>query len=540
MGASARRLSTQILRFQVLILVGTLLVGLLLAVYAARGRIDRDYELRALGVARTVASTPEIVEAVAAGDRSGAVQRRAEAIRRATGVAFVVIADRRGIRLSHPQPELIGQRVGTDPTRILAGGTTLAVERGASGVSARARIPLRDAQGRVIGLVSVGVLRARIHRQLLAALPLFLAYAGIALAIGLLASVVLARRLKRQTFGLELGEIAELLQEREATLRGIREGVVAVDPDGRVSVLSPEARRLLGLPRETVGRLAADVAPGTRLGELLTGRVSGEDLLLVYGERVLLASRKRVQRDGRDLGAVLTLRDRTEFEALAREVDSMLALTDALRAQAHEFSNRLHTISGLLQLGHGDEALSFVREITELDTELRQTVGERIDDPRAAALVLAKTTVAAERGVDLRLADDLRVEGELTDAPAVLTVLGNLLDNALDAARSGERTPRWVELGLLTEPHGTLIIRVADSGPGVPPDAREKIFEPGYSTKPAGAIGERGVGLPLIRKTLERRGGTVDVGEAAGGGALFEARLPDAVRPVLVDDLIAP
>jgi two-component system, CitB family, sensor kinase len=540
MGASARRLSTQILRFQVLILVGTLLVGLLLAVYAARGRIDRDYELRALGVARTVAATPEIVDAVAAGDRSGTVQRRAEAIRRATGVAFVVIADRRGIRLSHPQPELVGQRVGTDPTDVLAGGTTLAVQEGASGVSARARIPLLDAQGRVIGLVSVGVLRARIHRQLLAALPLFLAYAGIALAIGLLASLVLARRLKRQTFGLELREIAELLQEREATLRGIREGVVAVDPDGRISVLSPEARRLLGLPRETVGRLAADVAPGTRLGELLTGRVNGEDLLLVHGERVLLASRKHVQRDGRDLGAVLTLRDRTEFEALARELDSMLALTDALRAQAHEFSNRLHTISGLLQLGHGDEALSFVREITELDTELRQTVGERIDDPRAAALVLAKTTVAAERGVDLRLADDLRVEGELTDPPAVLTVLGNLLDNALDAARTGERTPPWVELGLLTEPDGTLIIRVADSGPGVPPDAREKIFEPGYSTKPAGAIGERGVGLPLVRKTLERRGGTVDVGEAAAGGALFEARLPDALRPVLVDDLIAP
>ena len=320
---------------------------------------------------------------------------------------------------------------------------------------------------------------------------------------------MLARRLKRQTFGLELREIAELLQEREATLRGIREGVVTVDPDGRIGVLSPEARRLLGLPRETVGRLAADVAPGTRLGELLTGRVSGEDLLLVHGERVLLASRKRVQRDGRDLGAVLTLRDRTEFEALARELDSMLALTDALRAQAHEFSNRLHTISGLLQLGHGDEALSFVREITEFDTELRQTLGERIDDPRAAALVLAKTTVAAERGVDLRLADDLRVEGELTDPPAVLTVLGNLLDNALDAARSGERTPPWVELGLLTEADGTLVIRVADSGPGVPPDAREKIFEPGYSTKPAGAIGERGVGLPLIRKTLERRGGTV-------------------------------
>src|SRR4051794_12182506 len=179
MGASTRRLSTQILRFQVLILVGTLLVGLLLAVYAARSRIDREYEQRALGVARTVAATPEIVRAVAADDRSGNVQQRAEAIRKATRVAFVVIADRRGIRLSHPQTALIGHRVATDPTEILAGRTRLAVQEGASGVSARARLPLRDAQGRVIGLVTVGVTRARIHRQLLVALPLFLAYAGI-------------------------------------------------------------------------------------------------------------------------------------------------------------------------------------------------------------------------------------------------------------------------------------------------------------------------------------------------------------------------
>jgi two-component system CitB family sensor kinase len=122
----------------------------------------------------------------------------------------------------------------------------------------------------------------------------------------------------------------------------------------------------------------------------------------------------------------------------------------------------------------------------------------------------------------------------------VLTVLGNLLDNALDAARTGDRTPPWVEVGLLTEPDGRLVIRVTDSGPGVPPDAREKIFEPGYSTKPPGTIGERGVGLPLIRKTLERRGGSLTVGEAVGGGARFEARLPDALRPLHLDDLVAP
>jgi two-component system, CitB family, sensor kinase len=263
--------------------------------------------------------------------------------------------------------------------------------------------------------------------------------------------------------------------------------------------------------------------------------LSGEDLLLVHGERLLLASAMPVSRDGRDLGTVVTLRDRTEFEALARELDSSQDLTDALRAQAHEFSNRLHTLSGLLQLGHHEEAVGFIKEITRSDSELGQVLRERICDPRAAALLLAKAAVATEQGVVLRLAPDLELDGELTDAPAVLSVLGNLVDNALDAARDGDRRPPWVEVGLTAASDGTVVMRTSDSGPGVPAELREQIFEPGYSTKPPPAVGGRGVGLSLVRRMLERRGGSIAVTDLPGGGAEFVAVMPEAVRPLPAD-----
>jgi two-component system CitB family sensor kinase len=203
---------------------------------------------------------------------------------------------------------------------------------------------------------------------------------------------------------------------------------------------------------------------------------------------MLVASRMPVRRDGRGLGAVLTFRDRTELEVLARELDSVRDLSNALRVQAHEFQNRLHTISGLLQLGHHQEAIGFVRDITRADAHLSHILAERIADPRAAALLLAKSAVATERGLELKLAPDLHLDGQLVDGPAVLSVIGNLLDNALDAAREGHARPPWVELGITSAADGSLRIRVADSGPGVPRGLAKKIFEPGYTTKPDPAV----------------------------------------------------
>jgi two-component system CitB family sensor kinase len=262
-----------------------------------------------------------------------------------------------------------------------------------------------------------------------------------------------------------------------------------------------------------------------RLGDLLAGRLTGSDLLVFAGDHVLVANRVPVRLDGRDLGAIVTLRDRTELEGLVRELDSVRSLTDAMRAQAHEFSNRLHTISGLLQLGHYDEAAGLIKQIAQADVELKQTVAEHIADPVIAALVLAKSAVAHERDVEMTLAPESQLDRELRDPRAVLTVVGNLLDNALDAAPAGAGDPPRVEL--LIEADGDMLhIRVSDSGAGIPTDQREAIFEPGYSTKDRTGPAARGVGLSLVRRLIDRRGGTITVGDAAVGGASFDVFWP--------------
>jgi two-component system CitB family sensor kinase len=528
-GRLARSLSSQIFLYQLLILVGTLLVGFALALNAVQARLDDEYEQRALAVARSVAATPEIARALERADRSGVVQLRAERVRRETGTSFVVVADVRGIRYSHPNPGNIGKRVSTAPDA-LSGRTVLAVEEGTLGRSARAKVPLRASDGTIVGQVSVGVLEGSIRGKLGTIIPVIALYTGIALLAGLCASLVLSRRLKRQTFGLELSELAELLQEREAMLHGVREGVVAVDPEGRIRVVNAQARRLLGLPGDVVGRWPADAVGPGRLADLLEGRIAGDDLLLVHAERVLVANRMPVRHKARDLGAVITLRDRTELEGLVRELGSVRDLTDAMRAQAHEFSNRMHTVSGLLELGHYDEAVDFVKATTDADTVFRRALEQRIADPVIAALLLAKGAVAAERGVTLRLTAHTGVAYELADARAVLTALGNLIDNAIDAARLGGEPQPWVEIDLRLEADEALLIRVTDSGPGVPPDARESVFEPGWTTKPSRGIGARGVGLPLVRRLAERRGGAVVIADDPRGGAAFVVRLP--VRPL--------
>jgi len=531
------RLSTRIFAFQALILVLTLLLGCLLALHAWRQRLDDEYERRALGVAQSVAADSRIAGAVAARNRDGVVQARAEAVRRATGTSFVVVTDRRGIRFSHPDPRQIGRHVSTDPGPALRGKTVLAVQTGTLGRSARAKVPLRAHDGRIVGEVSVGILETRISEQLESAIPVIALYGAIALAAGLLASTILAARLKRQTFGLELEEIADMLREREATLRRIREGLVVVDTDRRVRVINDEAARLLDLSADAVGRPVDEVTDDERVAAVLGGRLPGSDLILLHGERVLVANHVPVRLDGRDLGGVTTLRDRTELEGLLRELDSVRDLTDAMRAQAHEFSNRLHTLSGLLQLGHDEEALAFIKEVAHADAALREVVTERIRDRHVAALLLAKFAVAAERGVELRLAEESLLAGELRDPRALLTVLGNFIDNALDAARQGGGEAPFTEVGLHVLDDGQLLVRVVDSGPGIPAAEREQIFEPGYSTKPAGAAGARGVGLSLVKGLVERRGGSIRVADAPDGGALFEVRLPVVMR---ADAAVAP
>ncbi len=519
-----RKLSTQILASQLTILVVSLLVGFAIFAHEERSHLDRQYEDRALAIAQTVASIPLIREAMEYGDSGGAVQSVAERIARSSGAAYVVVIDTSGVRHSHPNPALIGKRV-EEPVIALDGHGHTGINNGTLGRSANGKAPIYGPSGNIVGEVSAGILETEVTRTLHRELPAFAVYFGIALGVGVLASYLLARRLKRTTFGLELHDIATLLQEREAMLHGIREGVIGLDPRGRVTVVNDEGRRLLGIRTSGLGRPLDELLPPGRLRDVLRGDVTGPDETVLTDEHCLAVNRMPVRLQGRELGAVATLRDRTELVGVLRELDSVRSLSDALRAQQHEFANRMHTIAGLVELGDRDGAVAFITEIEAAGTGAADSLRKRIGSPLVAALVLAKRTVAAERGVRL----DLTADSWLPDAPdppgTLLTVVGNLLDNAIDAAADGGAPGPAVELRLAEEA-GTTVVQVTDTGPGIPPELVDQVFRDGYTTKrPRGQL-RRGLGLALVHRIVVRAGGTVTV--RSRPGAEFTVRLPGA------------
>jgi two-component system CitB family sensor kinase len=393
----------------------------------------------------------------------------------------------------------------------------MGIDRGTLGPSARAKVPLLDSSRKIVGAVSVGIRYSSVRAQLLSTVPSLLLYAGAALAVGVLAAFGVSRRLQRRTHGLAFADISALLDEREAMLHGIREGVVALDARGRIRLVNDEAQRLLGLGPDAAGRALDEVLPPGRTTDVLAGRVDGADLLTVSGGRVLVANRMPTA----DGGAVATLRDRTELERLGRELDSTHGLLDALRAQDHEHANRLHTLLGLLELGLHDEAVDFVAEVADGHRASAEQIAERVHDPLLSALLVGKSAIAAERGVSLRISPDTLLPDHVVDPRDLVTVLGNLIDNALDVAT-------FVEVELLAE-GTTAVLRVSDNGPGVPPGMRELVFTEGWSTKAPPAHRGRGLGLALVRRLAERYGGMARVTARAGGGAVFTVVLPEAL-----------
>ncbi|AXK37297.1 sensor histidine kinase [Streptomyces armeniacus] len=545
--------------------VTALATGLFLAPLSAE--FDNRATQRALAIAQSTAVQPGLADLLDSGtgpDPDGPVQQRAQRVRNASGASYVVVLDTRGIRWSHPTAARIGQRVSTDPGPALAGREVRHIDVGTLGRSARGKVPLRDEHGRVVGAVSVGIGYDSVHDKLLAAVPELLAYAGGALGVGALAALVVSRRLQKQTHDLAFSDISALLSEREAMLHGIREGVVALDRKERIRLINDEAQRLLELRPEDTGRPLEDALGPGRTTEVLAGRVTGADLLTVRGSRVLVANRMPTD----DGGAVATLRDRTELELLGRELDSSHGLIDALRAQDHEHANRLHVLLGLLELGLYEDAVDYVSDAVGVHRATAEQITGRVRDPLLAALLVGKATVAAERGVALTVAPGTLLPDRLVDPRELVTMVGNLVDNALDAAAGSQDARVELELRPLEATDGAegtegtgdtgdmqhaggadgadrtgasadgtgLRLRVCDSGPGIPYEQRELVFAEGWSTKPPPAHGKRGLGLALVRRLAERHGGSARVGEGAGGGAEFTVVLPDALRPDPAED----
>jgi two-component system CitB family sensor kinase len=313
-------------------------------------------------------------------------------------------------------------------------------------------------------------------------------------------------------------------------LHGIREGTVATDTAGRVTLVNDEAKRLLGVDDSALGRRLADIVPKGHAREVLGGHVDEPDQIVLVDDRVLVANRMPVSIRGRDVGAVVTLRDRTELEKLLRELNDVRSLADALRAQEHEFSHRLHVVAGLIELGRNDEAVAYIQDSSLVHQALVASIVESFGEPTIMALLLGKAAVASERGIDLRVGAETRLPEDYPRARDLVTVVGNLVDNALDSVAGAGAGSSWIEVTIADEGNGVRV-QVRDSGPGVDPALVGEIFRDGFTTKVATGTGRRGLGLALVSQTVRRHaGGWVDVEN--DGGARFTAFLPHAPAEV--------
>ncbi|WP_210406035.1 ATP-binding protein [Micromonospora sp. MH33] len=529
-----RTLAGQLLILQLAIIVVVLVAVAAVSLAQSAATFNRVEGRRVATLGERLGGSPLLRDQLDQPAPGEAIAPLVQNIQSQYGVTSVTVANARGRVVASTNPTLVGSPVKLGDPEVAQGRSWFGELEIDGSLELTAQVPVlgddpktKKNLGRYLGVVVVGEKSPTWSQRLVGASSYLLTYLGIACGLGVVGSWLLARRIKRQTLGLEPREIAGLAEHREALLHGIAEGVIALDPQHRVTLVNAVGRRLLDLPEHCLGRSLAELRINGRLRDVLAGAGSGpeaRDQVVVRGGRVLVMNRMTVRKDGRRLGSVTTLRDRTELARLEQEIGGFRSTTELLRAQTHEFANQLHTISGLIQIGEHDEVVRYVDALSRHRASLDLTVTSRIHDTAVAALLMAKSAVAAERRVELRVSERTgldRLPPEL--AADVATVLGNLLDNAVEAVagHSSDR-PAWVEAELRQDAASVEIV-VRDSGPGVAPELAQEVFTHGFTTKAAEG-GERGIGLALTRLVCHRRGGEVAVANT-DEGAMFTARM---------------
>jgi sensor histidine kinase regulating citrate/malate metabolism len=499
-----RSLAGQAIVLQILVIAVVVLAGSALALVDARNDGDAAARQQVLGIATALADSPSTAAAIQSGRATETLQPVTEAVRKNTNIAFITIMAPDRTRFTHTDPTQIGAKyIGTiDPA--LRGETFTEVYTGTLGPSIRAVAPVRDGAGRIVGLVSAGILQQSLADRWRSQVPTIVAVSVAALAIALVGVWAIRRRLLRQTHGLRPDELRVMYEHHDAILHSVSEGLIVIDRNG-VALANDEARRLLALPPGAVDR--------SDLPEFLrTYNPGARDELHVTDERVLVVNRSPVEGkwtpDARN-SEVVTIRDRTELQGALGELSSLKVLTDTLRSQAHEAANKLHTIVTMVEMGRADEAVKFATHELELSQQLVDRLSSAVGEPALVALLLGKTARADERGIELTVTEDTHLPSNADDlalsGQEMVTVLGNLIDNAMDAC---DREDPWVEV-TVSQDDGTLLLRVADSGPGMDAATFEKAMQRGYSTKSDSDAEQHGLGLALVAQVVKRHNGTL-------------------------------
>ena len=504
-----------------------LVVFALYSVQITRATRD-DVKDTALGIARTLADSPEIQRGLMQAPQENIIQPIAQAVTKRNDLLFTVVTDMRGIRYSHPNEALLGLHfIGDDLTPALEGKENASVNRGALAEALRVFTPVYDAQHEQIGVVVVGISLNKVEEQITRGRLNAVWTILFSIFMSSMAIWGLVRVLKRILFGLEPYEISALFEQRQAMLQSLREGVLAVDINGRVTMINQTAREILLLPsgkqtENTSAPLLASLRDVSKTG------VARQDQEISCNGRLLLCNMVPVKSQDRVIGAITTFRDKTEVSQLMQRLDGMVNYVDALRAHTHEFMNKLHVILGLLNIKRYDKLEEYILQTAHHYQTDIGTIQSKVKSPVVAGFLLGKINRAKEAGVTLTLADESQIPDTASEeqVAVLITALGNLIENALDAMEGQQEG----EIGLLLHyQNGWLSCEVSDDGPGIDPTQLESIFTKGFSTK-----GEnRGVGLFLARQQIQNLGGDISVESEPGVFTQFFVHIPwDSERKI--------
>jgi len=492
---------------------------------------EKQISARALAVANSIAAFPIIAELIEKHDPHHQIQNIVENIRIKSEATFIVVGDKNGYRYSHPDPSKIGRlMVGGDNSRaLLEGEEYISRATGTLGPSLRAKVPIRNSTGDIIGLVSIGFLESTIadkSNQLFSKIIMLIL--GL-LLFGVISAILLARSFRKAIFGLEPKEIGRLFKERNAIIEAIREGIIATDLDDKVTMLNQAAFTTLELSSAKDYRKSciSELVPNANFSYIIDSGHSLLDQEYKIEENTIIVNSIPIHTGNKVTGVVSSFRRKDQLDFLSKELSQLKEFSALLRAQTHEYSNKLHTISGLIQLGAHDEAVQLISSETTGYQELLRLLLVAVPDPIIAGCILGKYNRAKELGINFKLDN----ESNFTNVPAfinrhkIVTILGNLLNNAFESVLNKPTKERKVYLSLIDVGHD-LIMEIEDSGNGVAKELTDKIFSTGFSTS---AKQGKGIGLGLVMKALDLLHGQVTLEESSLGGALFTVYIPKEV-----------
>ncbi|RIJ64545.1 sensor histidine kinase [Rummeliibacillus sp. POC4] len=483
---------------------------------------EKELGNQAMLIARTVAKLPEIQHELLSDkkpqEQAKTINETIEGIRIINKADYIVVLNMDHIRLSHPVKDLIGKKSKTnDENAAFTEHYYLSKAKGEVGTTIRAFVPIMDAKHKQIGVVIVGYNLPSIFEILYGIRKEILVATLLSLLFGAWGAWILGRNMKKQMFDLEPHEIAKMYTERTETFNAMHEGIITIDNEFTVTIFNTKAKQILGVTEDNlVGKKIYDILPDTRLPEILDYNIPIYNKELLINQHTIMSNRVPIEVDGKTVGAIAIFQDRTEVKKLAEELTGVKEFVQALRIQNHEHKNKIHTIAGLLQLGHYQQALNYIEEVKDKQEEIANFLNDRIKNQNISGLLLSKINHGKELGisVEIDMNSQLTYLPEQLDFNDFVVIIGNLIENAFDALQLAKKDEKKVMISI-DQDDETLSVLVEDNGVGMSQEVIERIFDNGYTTK---RNENHGIGLYLIQDIVKKFDGTIDVTSTPGEG----------------------